>query len=173
MPATVEQLRHVPLFADLFPRELQFLASSFKERVFDAGSTVVAEGSGGVGFFIIEEGDATVSVAGHTFEVLHCPGHSPGSVVLVNRAGFEDGLSFWGGSRVVAPGGRVCFEAPLLESGLFTCELDWDDVRRYRVSDPTLRSERLDITLAELRRILRERRRRLAGRGGLAGTEAT
>jgi glyoxylase-like metal-dependent hydrolase (beta-lactamase superfamily II) len=27
----------------------------------------------------------TVAVAGHTFEVLHCPGHSPGSVVLVNR----------------------------------------------------------------------------------------
>jgi len=27
----------------------------------------------------------TVDVAGHTFEVLHCPGHSPGSVVLVNR----------------------------------------------------------------------------------------
>jgi len=33
----------------------------------------------------LEEGD-TVIVAGHTFEVLHCPGHSPGSVVLVNRA---------------------------------------------------------------------------------------
>ncbi|KWT64257.1 putative metal-binding YcbL-like protein [Hyphomicrobium sulfonivorans] len=28
----------------------------------------------------------TVEVAGHTFEVLHCPGHSPGSVVLLNRA---------------------------------------------------------------------------------------
>jgi len=33
----------------------------------------------------LAEGD-TVEVAGHTFEVLHCPGHSPGSVVLVNRA---------------------------------------------------------------------------------------
>ena len=32
----------------------------------------------------LAEGD-TVTVAGHTFEVLHCPGHSPGSVVLVNR----------------------------------------------------------------------------------------
>ena len=30
----------------------------------------------------LDEGD-TVSVAGHTFSVLHCPGHSPGSVVLV------------------------------------------------------------------------------------------
>jgi glyoxylase-like metal-dependent hydrolase (beta-lactamase superfamily II) len=33
----------------------------------------------------LDDGD-TVSAAGHTFEVLHCPGHSPGSVVLVNRA---------------------------------------------------------------------------------------
>jgi hydroxyacylglutathione hydrolase len=33
----------------------------------------------------LADGD-TVSVAGHTFEVMHCPGHSPGSVVLVNRA---------------------------------------------------------------------------------------
>lgn len=33
----------------------------------------------------LDEGD-TVTVAGHTFEILHCPGHSPGSVVFVNRA---------------------------------------------------------------------------------------
>jgi len=32
----------------------------------------------------LEEGD-TVTVGGHSFDVLHCPGHSPGSVVLVNR----------------------------------------------------------------------------------------
>lgn len=33
----------------------------------------------------LEEGE-TVTVGGHTFDVLHCPGHSPGSVVLVNHA---------------------------------------------------------------------------------------
>jgi len=32
----------------------------------------------------LEEGDK-VTVGGHSFDVLHCPGHSPGSVVLVNR----------------------------------------------------------------------------------------
>lgn len=31
----------------------------------------------------LQEGD-TVEVAGHSFLVLHCPGHSPGSVVLYN-----------------------------------------------------------------------------------------
>ena len=32
----------------------------------------------------LEEGD-TVSVGELVFEVLHCPGHSPGSVVFVNK----------------------------------------------------------------------------------------
>lgn len=31
-----------------------------------------------------EDGD-TVTVAGHTFEIFHCPGHSPGSVVFFHR----------------------------------------------------------------------------------------
>lgn len=33
----------------------------------------------------LEEGD-TVTVGGHTFDVLHCPGHSPGSIVFLNKA---------------------------------------------------------------------------------------
>ncbi|MCV0397568.1 MAG: MBL fold metallo-hydrolase [Rhizobiaceae bacterium] len=33
----------------------------------------------------LTEGEA-VSFGGHVFEVLHCPGHSPGHVVFVNRA---------------------------------------------------------------------------------------
>lgn len=33
----------------------------------------------------LDEGDH-VTVAGHTFEIFHCPGHSPGSVVFFNRA---------------------------------------------------------------------------------------
>ena len=31
------------------------------------------------------DGD-TVTVAGHSFDCLHCPGHSPGSIVMVNKA---------------------------------------------------------------------------------------
>jgi predicted amidohydrolase len=80
------------------------------------------------------------------------------TMILVNRVGFEDGLSFWGGSRVLAPGGIRLFEAPLLETGLYHCEFDRQAVRRHRISDPTLRSERLDITLSELQRIQRHNR---------------
>lgn len=34
----------------------------------------------------LAEGD-TVEIAGRSFDVLHCPGHSPGSVVMVDRPG--------------------------------------------------------------------------------------
>ena len=33
----------------------------------------------------LDEGDS-VTVAGHAFEIFHCPGHSPGSVVFFNKA---------------------------------------------------------------------------------------
>jgi hydroxyacylglutathione hydrolase len=33
----------------------------------------------------LQEGDS-VALAGHRFDVLHCPGHTPGHVVFVNRA---------------------------------------------------------------------------------------
>ena len=35
-----------------------------KERTFKAGDTVIVEGEGGVGFFVIDSGHATVSVGG-------------------------------------------------------------------------------------------------------------
>ena len=64
MAAPIDALRRVPLFADLTPDELQQVALLFKERHFSAGETVVKEGSDGAAFFLIESGDATVSVNG-------------------------------------------------------------------------------------------------------------
>ena len=60
--APVELLQRVPLFADFERGDLQRLARSFKERTFAAGSTVSAEGKSGAGFFVIESGEATVTV---------------------------------------------------------------------------------------------------------------
>ena len=62
--APVELLQRVPLFADFESGELKRLAQSFKERIFEAGSTVADEGKTGAGFFVIETGEASVSVHG-------------------------------------------------------------------------------------------------------------
>ena len=60
--ASVETLQRVPLFAGLDKKELQTIAATMRERRFAAGETVIQEGAGGAGFFVVEEGTADVSV---------------------------------------------------------------------------------------------------------------
>ena len=62
--ASADTLKKVPLFSGLDDKELRQIADTMQERRFSAGSTVTQEGAGGVGFFIVEEGQADVSVAG-------------------------------------------------------------------------------------------------------------
>jgi CRP-like cAMP-binding protein len=62
--APVEALQRVPLFADLNKHEVGQIARLFKERRFAEGETVIQEGSGGAAFFVIESGEATVSIGG-------------------------------------------------------------------------------------------------------------
>ncbi len=45
-------------------------------------------------------------------------------VVFVNRVGFEDGLGFWGGSRIVSPTGEAEFSLPLFEERVATFHPD-------------------------------------------------
>ncbi len=45
-------------------RDLERLARTFKERQFPAGDTIAKEGEGGVGFFVIGEGNVTYSIGG-------------------------------------------------------------------------------------------------------------
>jgi CRP-like cAMP-binding protein len=59
-----DALESVPLFADLHEREMEQIMRLFKERRFAAGETVVKEGSGGAAFYLIDSGEAKVSIAG-------------------------------------------------------------------------------------------------------------
>jgi len=78
-----ELLKRVPIFSDLDRKELERIATSMKQRTFNAGDTVTAEGSTGVGFFVIEDGQATVSVGGDERRRLG-PGDYFGEVALLN-----------------------------------------------------------------------------------------
>jgi CRP/FNR family cyclic AMP-dependent transcriptional regulator len=77
-------LKRVPLFSDLDNRELGRLAESMKERTFAAGDTVAREGEGGVGFFVIEDGVAKVSVGGEERRTLG-PGDYFGEIALISE----------------------------------------------------------------------------------------
>jgi CRP/FNR family cyclic AMP-dependent transcriptional regulator len=60
----VDLLRRVPIFADLEQRDLESIASNLREVTFKEGQEVTTEGGGAVGFFLIQDGEATVSVQG-------------------------------------------------------------------------------------------------------------
>jgi CRP/FNR family transcriptional regulator, cyclic AMP receptor protein len=83
MSAPTDLLRRVPLFNDLDKKELETLARSFKDRTFSDGQTIAQEGTGGVGFFVIESGEASVSVGGDEKRKLG-PGDYFGEIALID-----------------------------------------------------------------------------------------
>ena len=60
----IDLVKQVPLFSDLNERELKQVAASMKERTFRTGDHITEEGKGGVGFFVIADGTAKVSIGG-------------------------------------------------------------------------------------------------------------
>ncbi len=83
--AAADNLKRVPLFADLSDRQLKKLAGQFRERTFQPGTAVVQEGTmSGVGFFVITEGDADVRVNGNDVASLSAGDHF-GEVALVSE----------------------------------------------------------------------------------------
>jgi CRP/FNR family cyclic AMP-dependent transcriptional regulator len=83
--APLEALERVPLFSELERRDLERIASSMKERRFHAGDTVTAEGGAGVGFFVIDEGEAGVTVGGSDRGTLG-PGDYFGEIALLTNS---------------------------------------------------------------------------------------
>ncbi len=60
-------------------------------------------------------------------------------LAYVNRVGLEDGLQFWGGSRVVAPNGSILAQCKYDDEAFQPCKVDLDEVRRSRPFIPTIK----------------------------------
>jgi pyruvate,water dikinase len=82
--AAVEAIGCVPLFANLTPRDVEGIASLFKERRFAPGETITKEGAGGAAFFVIESGEASVIVGGRKRAAL-AKGDYFGEVALIDE----------------------------------------------------------------------------------------
>ena len=82
--APIDAVQRVPLFAELSRDEVEQVARLFKRRDFIAGETVTREGSGGGAFYLIESGDAVVSVAGKERGRLG-PGDYFGEIALIDE----------------------------------------------------------------------------------------
>lgn len=78
-------------------------------------------------------------------------------LAFCNRVGNEEGLTFWGGSRIVAADGSTVVQAPLWEEALVVGTLDSDDLRMQRYGLPLLADERPELVRRELDRIIAER----------------
>jgi len=82
--APVDVVKQVRLFADLERDDLAQIARLFKERRFAKGETVIKEGSGGAAFYLIESGEATVTIGGDPRATLG-PGDYFGEIALIDE----------------------------------------------------------------------------------------
>jgi len=66
-------------------------------------------------------------------------------LAYVNLVGVEEGLQFWGGSRVIAPTGDILAKAKYDEEDFVICEVDYGDLRIAETFIPTLRDLRPEL----------------------------
>ncbi|MCW3983725.1 MAG: carbon-nitrogen hydrolase family protein [Candidatus Bathyarchaeota archaeon] len=66
-------------------------------------------------------------------------------LAYVNLAGVQDGLQFWGGSRLVSPTGDVLAKAKYDVEDFVVCEADFGDLRTAETFIPTLRDLRPEL----------------------------
>jgi CRP/FNR family cyclic AMP-dependent transcriptional regulator len=122
--APIEVVQRVPLFADLNKRELGQVARLFKERRFAEGETVAKEGAGGAAFFLIDWGEATVTLGGKPRATLR-PGDYFGEIALIDGGARSAtvtastelvcwGLTYWDFRPLVQENAKICWK--LLQS---------------------------------------------------------
>jgi predicted amidohydrolase len=66
-------------------------------------------------------------------------------LAYVNLAGVEEGLQFWGGSRLISPTGVVLAKAKYDEPDIVYCKVDLRDLRPAEAFIPTLRDLRPEL----------------------------
>jgi pyruvate,water dikinase len=81
----VELLQQTRLFGSLERKELEQIGVVFKERRFAAGETVIQQGSGGASFYVIESGEAAVTIDGEQRRVMG-PGDHFGEIALIDES---------------------------------------------------------------------------------------
>ena len=77
-------LAKVPMFAGCTKKELEAVARAVKEVEHPEGHVIAREGDRGVGFFLISDGTAKVSIGGKTRSRLG-PGDFFGEIALLDR----------------------------------------------------------------------------------------
>ena len=82
MSVTLDALQKVPFLAHVPRKDLDGLAQTMADREASPGKEIVTQGKGGVAFFLILEGQATVVVDGEERRTLG-PGDHFGEIALI------------------------------------------------------------------------------------------
>jgi cGMP-dependent protein kinase len=82
MSVAIEDLRTVRFLAPLKDRDLRRIAGRMSVRTVSAGEELTTQGQGGIAFFILLDGEATVTVDEHELRTLG-PGEHFGEIALV------------------------------------------------------------------------------------------
>ena len=128
--ATVDLLRTVPLFADLDRRQLKTLAERFHERIVPPGATPVQEGTmSGIGFFVVADGEAAVSIDGDVVQTL-----GPGD--------------YFGERALVSEGARTATVTATTDVRLL--EIAFYDFREFALANPDVSWKLLQHVVAQL-----------------------
>jgi CRP/FNR family transcriptional regulator, cyclic AMP receptor protein len=114
MPIPHDDLTRVPLFSSLSQRQRRRLSRNFKERDFKSGTTPVRQGHmSGVGFFVLLDGEASVSIDGTEVARLG-PGDYFGELGLISGRPRT--------ATVTAETPLRCFELPMWDFRRFVKE---------------------------------------------------
>jgi len=66
-------------------------------------------------------------------------------LAFVNLVGVQDGLQFWGGSRLLGPNGRPLVQAKYDQDDFVVHEIDYTDIRSVEAFVPTLKDLRPEL----------------------------
>jgi len=66
-------------------------------------------------------------------------------LAYINLSGVEDGLQFWGGSRLISPTGDILAKGKYDEEDFVVCGMDYADLRIAETFIPTLRDLRPEL----------------------------
>ena len=74
--------------------------------------------------------------------------------IFAHRVGYEDGVNFFGGSRVYSPNGDILGEAKVFEEDMIVVDLDKRNLRRARINNPVMRDEKPELVVRSLEKIM-------------------
>ncbi|MBP7732177.1 MAG: hypothetical protein KA140_00205 [Caldisericia bacterium] len=129
---------------DIWHPELSFVYSAGGAQMIITPSAIPARNLSDKGFGVAASLERTVANTAFCNQMF---------VVLCNRVGIEDGVSFLGNSRVCSPNGKTLMVMPELEESLRYATVDFSELPVARMKMSLVRERRLDIVARELERL--------------------